>query len=299
MKYSLRNFLIVFLLSIIIFSVAAVFLVDLVSDMLTPPSSEGEISDPIINKEESIIPKDSKNTLTYLILGIGDEGDAEYLLLTHINRIKKTFTISDLPANLRIELDGGYQTLGEAVLSRDLEFVRDKVYALTAVKIDYLFSVEAHGFEELVNRLGGIDYNVPTDFKQVDEVRGITIDIPAGAQHLDGETALNVLRYSNYPSDVEVNRSKTFRSLMAALARSVLGAENKESIQVEISTNLAEYFSTFTTDMTMAEAEEHLGTLFAFSSYEFSEFSYPGKSEDTYFLPDTMEARTTYKACRE
>ena len=299
MKYSLRNFVIVFLLSIVIFSVAAVFLVDLVSNMLETPSSAGEISDPIINKEESIIPKDDKSTLTYLILGIGDDGEAEYLLLTHVNRVKKTFTISDLPANLRIELDGGYQTLGEAVLSRNIEFVRDKVYALTAVKIDYLFSVEAHGFVELVDRLGGIDFNVPTDLKQTDDVRGITIDIPAGVQHLDGATALKVLQYNGYSSDVDVNRSKTFRSLMAAFCRSVLGAENKESIQVEISTNLAEYFSTFTTDMTMTEAAEHLGTLFAFSSYEFSEFSYPGKSEGTYFLPDTMEARTTYKACRE
>lgn len=296
MKYSLRNFLIVFLVSIVIFSVAAVFLVDTVSDMLKTPQTEDAVMDPIINVQESAIPTEIKDTLSYLILGIGQNGRAEYLLLTHIDKVAKTFLVSDLPANLRIELDGTYQTLGDAALSRDIEFVREKVYALTAVKIDYLFSVEAHGFVDLVNRYGGFSFNVPVNMNQTDADRGIFVNLAAGEQHLDGEAALSVLQYSLYSENPALARSQTFRALMVAMAKGILGEQNNLMKTADM---LSDVFSDFTTDMTMTEADSYLDTIFAFSSYELVEFSYPGKNEGVFFLPDTTEARELYKAYRK
>ncbi len=296
MKYSMRNFLVVFLMSIVIFSVAAVFLMQYISGTLLSPTISDEGADPTITTPETEEFREApKNTLSYLILGLNEEGEAAYVLLNHIDRKEGTFLISDLPANLRIELDGGYRTLGEAALDRNIDFVREKVYALTAVKIDYIFCVEADGFVDLVDRFGGFEFNVKESMQESDADRGLHIDLAAGKQHLDGAKALSVLRYSGYKSNVGLSRSETFRELMVAMCRGILPAENN---LMRTSEMLDEIFSDFTTDMTLTEAAGYLDTLFSFESYELNEFTYPGKSEGDYYLPDTTAAQTAYKPYR-
>lgn len=282
-------------MSVVIFSVAAVFLVQFISNSLLSAAISDEGGEPIISTEENSIEEPMTNTLSYLILGLDENGEADYILLTHIDRTAGTFTISDLPANLRIELDGGYRTLGGAALTRGIDFVREKVYALTAVKIDYLFCVEADGFVDLVDRFGGFPFNVPVAMQQAEPARGIHIDLAAGNAHLDGARALQVLQFSKYDKNPVEQRSATFRALMAAMARGILTAENN---LMRASEMLDEIFSDFTTDMTLSEANGHLDTLFSFSGYKLTEFSYPGRSEGEYFLPDTQSALETYKPFR-
>lgn len=296
MKYSLRNFLVVFFMSIVIFAVAAVFLMQYISNSIlsSPISDEG--GDPIISTEQKEeLSENVKNTLSYLVVGLDDEGKAAYLLLTHINRETGTFLVSDLPANLRIELDGTYRTLGETALDRGLEFVRDKVYALTTVRPDYLFAVEADGFRDLVDRFGGFDFNVPRAMQQTFPERGVRIDLAAGKQHLNGALALQVLQFSGYDTDVTLSRSETFRALTVAMCRGILTADNN---LMRASEMLPELFLDFTTDMTLGDANRHLDTLFSFGSYELAEFTYPGRSDGTYYLPDTTGAEEIYKDYR-
>ncbi|MBR6530625.1 MAG: LCP family protein [Clostridia bacterium] len=296
MKHSFKNFLVVFLMSVVIFSVAAVFLVQFISNtLLSSAISDEGVSDPIITTPDEGVYEEVKNTLSYLILGLNEEGDADYILLTHIDRGAGTFMMTDLPANLRIELDGGYRKLGEAASSRDVDFVREKVYALTAVEIDYLFCVEADGFVDLVDRFGGFEFNVPQPMQQSDADRGIHIDLAAGSQHLDGGKALSVLRFDGYASDAVFARSQTFRALMLAMCRGVLNAENN---LMKASEMLSEIFSDFTTDMTLSSANEYLDTLFSFKGYTLQEFTYPGRSEGDFYLPDTQKALETYKPYR-
>lgn len=296
MKYSFRNFLFVFLVSVVIFSVAAVFLMQYISGILLSTPISDESADPNISTEDStVVPQEHSSALSYLILGLDEEGRAAYILLNRIDREEGTFLMSSIPANLRIELDGTYQRLGDVALTRGIDFLREKIYALTSLKSDYLFCVEADGLCDLVDRFGGFEYKVPQAMQEHDPDRGLSIDLAAGNQHLDGKKALDVLRFSAYPKNAEYYRAETFRELMVAMCRGILTEDNN---LMRASETLPELFSDFTTDMTITEANKYLDTLFSFDAYELHEFGYPGKNEGDFFLPDTAEALAVYKPYR-
>ncbi|MBP3686076.1 MAG: LCP family protein [Clostridia bacterium] len=297
MKHSARNFLVVFLVSIVLFSVLAFFLMQYISDMLIPTTISDEGGDPTVTtpETEAVIPTEDSSALSYLILGLDEFGAADYILLNQIDRHASTFLISDLPANLLLDLDAREQMLGDTAKTRDINFVREKVYALTAVEIDYIFCVEADGFVDLVDQFGGFEFDVPCNMNQSEPDRGIQIDLAKGKQHLDGAKALQVLQFSDYETNVGLSRSETFRAMMLAMCRGILTAENN---LMRTSEMLPELFCDFTTDMTIEEANGYLDTLFSFDSYTVEEFTYPGKSEGDFYRADIDAALESYKPYR-
>lgn len=296
MKHSVKNFLVVFFLSIVIFAVCAVFLVQYISSTILSSAISDEGGDPTITTpDEAGIPTEDRSTLSYLILGLDEDGCADYILLTHIDRTAGTFFVSDIPSTLRIELDGGYSTLAEAARVRGIDFVREKVYALTALSPDFLFAVEAQGFVDLVDRFGGFEHTVPFAMNDADPERGIYIDLAKGKQTLGGQEALSFLQYDAYDEDGGLARSQNFRALMLSMCRSILTAENN---LMRASEMLGELYNDFTTDMTMEQANAYLDALFSFSGYEVSELTYPGTAQGDCYLPDLAAAHKAYKPYR-
>lgn len=87
------------------------------------------------------------------------------------------------------------------------------------VKVDYIAQVDFHGFERLVDTLGGVVVDVPTpllDAEYPTEDFGVErIAIPAGLQVLDGRTALIYARSRHSGSDFD--RSKRQQQVLRAL----------------------------------------------------------------------------------
>ena len=68
---------------------------------------------------------------------------------------------------------------------------------LTGLRIHHVLYVDLAGFQGLVDALNGVDMCVP--FPMQDELTGL--DIPAGCQHFDGQTALAYVRTRHQPCD--------------------------------------------------------------------------------------------------
>jgi polyisoprenyl-teichoic acid--peptidoglycan teichoic acid transferase len=71
-----------------------------------------------------------------------------------------------------------------------VEAMRDAVEAVTSLQLQYYVLIDMQGFSDLIDALGGIDITVAepvTLGKNGDDPIGV---IPAGAQHMDGATAL-------------------------------------------------------------------------------------------------------------
>ncbi len=66
---------------------------------------------------------------------------------------------------------------------------------VTGVKCDKYIIVNYGGFREIVDAVGGIDFNVPVDMRYSDPSQGLEIDLKAGEQHLNGEQAEGLIRY--------------------------------------------------------------------------------------------------------
>jgi LCP family protein required for cell wall assembly len=92
-----------------------------------------------------------------------------------------------------------------------LPFMRLQIEEMLGIRIDYHVVVELDGFIEIVNAIGGIEYNVPQRmyyyFDEPDEF-GIrfTIDLHPGLQRLYGKEALDLVRY-RHSSDPAIAQS--------------------------------------------------------------------------------------------
>lgn len=97
------------------------------------------------------------------------------------------------------------------------ETMCQKVTDVTGVPINYYVVIDMTAFKEVIDMIGGVEYNVPFDMYHKDLNLDYHIDLKAGQQTLDGSEALQFVRFrSTSENDFgRVNRQKDF--LVAAM----------------------------------------------------------------------------------
>ena len=99
----------------------------------------------------------------------------------------------------------------------------DTVEHLTGLKINYLITVDFHGFKVLVNKLHGVYLNVDRRYYIPPHTGVAQINLHPGYQKLDGEQALDYVRYRHTDSDLyRLARQQLFLdALKSRLARNL------------------------------------------------------------------------------
>lgn len=116
---------------------------------------------------------------------------------------------------------------------------------LDGVGIDRYVRVNVQGVEKLVDALGGVTVYVPQDMKYKDDSQRLYIDLKQGKQHLNGEQAMQFLRF-RYDKYGDVGRVQRQQILMRALIEQALNPTTLgrlpkilSVIQSHIDTNLS------------------------------------------------------------
>lgn len=111
----------------------------------------------------------------------------------------------------------------------------EKVNEITGLNIKYYVKVDTKGLRDLVDSVGGIDFDVPIDMNYDDSSQNLHIHLKAGYQHLDGDKAEQVVRFrhnndgSSYPmeyGDQDLGRMKTQRAFITQVVKQLVKAEN-------------------------------------------------------------------------
>ena len=66
---------------------------------------------------------------------------------------------------------------------------------LTGLNIENYILIDTEGLVELVDTIGGVEFNVPIDMKYDDKKQGLHINLKAGVQVLDGDKAEQLVRF--------------------------------------------------------------------------------------------------------
>ena len=101
----------------------------------------------------------------------------------------------------------------QAGMDRMLEGIRD----LLGFDVDVYAAVDLEAFVELINAIGGVDYDVPVDMHYTDPAQGLVIDLDAGPQHLTGEQAVGVMRFRSGYVTADIGRIDTPQAQTALL----------------------------------------------------------------------------------
>jgi LCP family protein required for cell wall assembly len=162
-----------------------------------------------------------KAVLNILVLGVdtradGGDQNADVIIIARLDLEHQTMHSVSIPRDLLVEIPGhgegkinGAYNLGvqEDSDSRvgGVGLMRDTIEHNFGIPIDEYVMIDFEGFEEVVDSVGGIDITVPeaiNDTEYPTEDYGITtFTVPAGRQHMDGETALAYARTRHGDSD--------------------------------------------------------------------------------------------------
>ena len=124
------------------------------------------------------------------IIGMDASGErSDVILLASMDG--DNLTVTQIPRDTYVNFNGGTKIGALSEPTAIKTCVRDLTGAHGAkyIKVDY------DGLKNMVDAIGGIDFNVPMDMQYSDPYQDLEINLKAGEQHLDGEMLEMLIRY--------------------------------------------------------------------------------------------------------
>lgn len=172
----------------------------------------------------SVLPPDTQNApeeskkLGYLPQVNSFDGLADVMLLIRFNPETKKITMLSVPRDTRINIEGhGKKKINSANVYGGPALTAKTVSELLGdVAIDRYIRINVLGVGKLIDALGGVEVYVPKDMKYHDHSQHLYIDLKKGRQHLDGEKALQLLRY-RHDENGDIGRIQRQQMVIRAL----------------------------------------------------------------------------------
>lgn len=189
------------------------------------------VLNPIIDTDDDYDPKDRINIL---VLGLDRrpyEGEActraDTFFIVSLDAYQNTASVLSFPRDMYIDIpDGANGTYLQRINTTTVfgcgdkypgggpGLAKDTLKLNFGININYYAIIDFVGFEQLINSLGGIDFDVP-------ESLGVnSIQFGSGMQHMDGARAL---QYSRLRPDGDFKRIERQQRVMIEVAKKALG----------------------------------------------------------------------------
>ena len=117
------------------------------------------------------------------------------------------------------------------------------------IKIDYYVLMNLDAFVQIVDLIGGVEIDVPSDMYYYDEAQDLLIDLKKGKQTLTGEEAEGFVRFRSGWLSADAGRVDAQKLFLAAFFK-----QFKEKISISMIDNMVnQVFKNITTDMTVQD----------------------------------------------
>jgi cell envelope-related function transcriptional attenuator common domain len=198
-------------------------------------------SSTVTNEEKPVPAAESvkKKAVGMVLLGLdtrakGGGMNTDVMMVAVFNPNTKSGTVISIPRDSLLQLEGygerkanaNYATFfsqarsekgmdKEAAEEDAKRAIRDMLGKFFGVDLSYTAVVNFKGFEDVVDALGGIEVDVDMNMKYVDTYDGTNINLKKGLQTLNGDQALDFVRYrksndgKNMSSDFDRNKRES------------------------------------------------------------------------------------------
>ena len=194
--------------------------------------------------------KYTKRNVGYHHLVNSFEGLSDSMLLLRFDPQKEKVSVLSIPRDTRVYIDGyGVQKINHANKHGGPALTAATASELLGgINVDRYVRVNVQGIEKLIDALGGVTVNVPKDMKYNDFSQHLYIDLKKGIQHLDGDKAMQFLRY-RYDGYGDISRVQRQQMLMRSAVEQTL----KPATVVKIPKILSVIQSHLDTNLTVRE----------------------------------------------
>lgn len=151
----------------------------------------------------SVLPPDVQNppaetkNLRYLPQVNSFDGLSDVMFLAKFDPETKKIVMLSIPRDTRTQIEGhGTRKINAANVEGGPALTAKTVSNLLGgVGIDRYLRINVLGVAKLIDALGGVTVYVPKDMKYQDDSQHLYINLKAGKQHLNGDQALQLLRF--------------------------------------------------------------------------------------------------------
>lgn len=157
-------------------------------------------------EEEEELPE-VKDELLFLMLGV-DSKDldkhtnvrTDTMILTKVNFDTGEINLLSIPRDTRTEVRGRLDKINHAHSYGGIDLTLETVRDFLDIELDYYVKVNYAAVEEVVDKIGGVEIDVPRRMKYSDPTADppLYIDLNKGEQTLDGDKSLQYLRFRSY-----------------------------------------------------------------------------------------------------
>ena len=182
-------------------------------------------------------------------LAEGDTGRSDSMMLVRIDPVNVKVTMVSLHRDTLVSIEGhGEGKLNSAYAYGGRSLAVKTVNKLSGVDISHYAEVDFDSFTSIVDSIGGITVDLPTDVYDPDYTG---LDLKAGEQTLDGNTALLLCRcrhaYDAY-GDGDTYRAANQRMVIAAIVKKVLASDAATKMGA-----ISSMADSITTDMSLGD----------------------------------------------
>lgn len=229
----------------------------------------------------------------YLILMVGvdkngdDDNNTDFtrtdtIMLLRADTKSGEIELLSIPRDSRIKIRDKFDKVNHAHAYGGIELTMQTLRTFLGVDIDYYVQINYQALMNIVDALGGVDYDVP---------EGISIDkgkvqIKPGPNHLDGNEVMWYLRTRNIYNNGDIGRVNTQQAFVKAMVDEIV----KKSKDINLMTFISNYLRYVKTNLPMTAMMDLAGNINNFSSDKMSTHTVPGMEETidgvSYYIPD-------------
>ncbi len=171
-----------------------------------------------------------------LVVGTDDDGmRTDTIMIARLDVTDHTAALLSIPRDTLIEstmtvpkINGvyGYAGKGEKGISN----LRSHLAKLLGFEVDGYAIVNLRAFVELVDLVGGVEFDVPMRMYYSDPSQDLYIDLQPGVQLLDGQRAMQLVRFRKGYATQDLQRTQVQQEFIRALAKTCLNVVNLTKI---------------------------------------------------------------------
>lgn len=176
----------------------------------------------VLTSDISDAPPETQN-LGYHALVNSFDGLSDSMLMLRFNPEDKKLNVLSIPRDTRTLVEGhGVTKINAANAEGGPALTAQTVSELlNGVPVDRYVRINVQGVEKLVDAIGGVTVYVPKDMKYQDDSQHLYINLKAGEHHLNGNQALQFLRF-RYDENGDIGRIQRQQLLMRAVMEQTL-----------------------------------------------------------------------------
>ena len=182
------------------------------------------------------------------ILAVGTDsteiqGRADTILILSVDPKTKDTVLFSIPRDIRVMIPGrGMDKINHAFAYGGIDLLEKTVEDFIGITVNYYGVVDFEGFRYIIDALDGVDIYVEKDMYYVDRAGSLKINLRSGQQILDGEKALEYVRF-RADAMGDLGRIQRQQKLINAVIEKLLNFESMTKIPFIID-SLSEYINT-------------------------------------------------------